>query len=138
MRNPMRLVLLVSVGGGFAACRHPESRRPVVGVTLPGDSSVYSRDARRGLQQAAESLGFDLSIVTVAGDRDTAGQSSQVAAFVARGVDAIVIAAPGPDAVVGAIGAANHAGIPVFTAGFAVDGGSVADGSVAPRVKAKA
>jgi ribose transport system substrate-binding protein len=114
------LVLAVTAG---ACAKRAETGRPQVGVTLLTEGHVFYQDLKRGLQQAAESLGVDLQIV--AGEWDLARQTSQVQNFVTQGMDAIVIAPVDSRGVVSAVEEANRAGIPVFTADIASAGGAV-------------
>jgi ribose transport system substrate-binding protein len=94
-----------------------------VGVTLLTEAHVFYQDLKRGMQQAADSLGVDLRIV--AGEWDLARQTSQVQNFITQGMDAIVIAPVDSRGVVSAVEEANRAGIPVFTADIAASGGEV-------------
>ena len=115
----MALVGLVAAGcvGGAG------SDRPQVGVTLLTEAHVFYQDLKRGMQQAAESLGVDLHIV--AGEWDLARQTAQVQNFITRRMDAIVIAPVNSSGIVSAVEEAAGAGIPVFTADIAAAGGPV-------------
>lgn len=97
--------------------------RPQVGVTLLTEAHVFYQDLKRGMQQAADSLGIDLHIV--AGEWDLARQTSQVENFITQKMDAIVIAPVDSRGIVSAVEEANRAGIPVFTADIAAAGGDV-------------
>ena len=114
----MLLVLLA-----LAACGKPGTGRPQVGVTLPADAPVFYQELRNGMQQAADSLGLDLTII--AGESDLARQTAQVETFIARRMDAIVVTPVSSSGIVSAIEEANRARIPVFTADIAADGGQV-------------
>lgn len=104
----------------LAACTGAErSGRPQVGVTLLTEVHVFYQDSKRGMLEAADSLGLDLRIV--AGEWDLARQTAQVQNFITRGMDAIVIAPVNSSGIVSAVSEANEAGIPVFTAGIAAD-----------------
>lgn len=106
------------------ACAGTEdSGRPQVGVTLLTEAHVFYQDLKRGLIEAADSLGIDLHIV--AGEWDLARQTGQVQSFITRGMDAIVIAPVNSSGIVSAVQEANDAGIPVFTADIAAAGGRV-------------
>jgi ribose transport system substrate-binding protein len=108
----------------FGACaKGADTGRPVVGVTLLTEAHVFYQDLKRGLQQAADSLGVGLRIV--AGEWDLARQTSQVQNFITQGVDAIVIAPVDSRGIVSAVEEANRAGIPVFTADIAAASGGV-------------
>lgn len=108
----------------LAACAaSEESDRPQVGVTLLTEAHVFYQDLKRGLSEAADSLGLDLHVV--AGEWDLARQTSQVQNFITRDMDAIVIAPVNSSGIVSAVEEANQAGIPVFTADIAAAGGGV-------------
>jgi ribose transport system substrate-binding protein len=107
-----------------ASCAKREATtRPQVGVTLLTEGHVFYQDLKRGMQQAADSLGIDLRIV--AGEWDLARQTAQVENFVTQGMNAIVIAPVDSRGIVSAVEEANRAGIPVFTADIAASGGRV-------------
>ncbi|MDH4045965.1 MAG: substrate-binding domain-containing protein [Gemmatimonadota bacterium] len=113
--------LLVFAALGCA--RTPVSDRPQVGVTLLTEAHVFYQDLKRGMLAAAESLDVDLHIV--AGEWDLARQTAQVQSFLTRKMDAIVIAPVNSSGIVSAVEEARAAGIPVFTADIAADGGGV-------------
>ncbi len=75
------------------------------------------------MQQAADTLGIDLHVVV--SERDLAQQTAQVATFIARKMDAIVITPVTSSGIVSAIEEASRAAIPVFTADIAAEGGEV-------------
>jgi ribose transport system substrate-binding protein len=84
---------------------------------------VFYQDLKRGMQAAADSLGIDLHVV--AGEWDLARQTAQVQNFVTQNMDAIVIAPVNSSGIVSAVDEARAAGVPVFTADIAADGGGV-------------
>ena len=94
-----------------------------MGVALLTEAPGFSQDLRRGMQQAADSLGIDLHVVLSEGD--LARQTAQVATFIARKMDGIVITPVTSSGIVSAIDAANRARIPVFTADIVAEGGQV-------------
>jgi ribose transport system substrate-binding protein len=114
---PCLLLALVS------CARAAEHGRPQVGVTLLTEAHVFYQDLKRGMQAAADSLGIDLHVV--AGEWDLARQTAQVQNFVTQNMDAIVIAPVNSSGIVSAVEEARAAGIPVFTADIAADGGGV-------------
>ncbi len=122
MRKPLLLVLAAASVAGACGRRGPRAR-PLVGVTLLTEAHVFYQDLRRGMEQAADSLGLDLRVV--AGEWDLARQTAQVDNFITQGVDAIVVAPVNSSGIVSAIEEANQARIPVFTADIASDGGTV-------------
>ena len=123
MPRPIRLTL-AGLALASACAKRREGARPQVGVTLLTEAHVFYQDLKRGMQQAADSLGLDLHIV--AGEWDLARQTAQVDNFITQGMDAIVVAPVNSSGIVSAIEAANRARIPVFTADIASDGGAVA------------
>lgn len=119
-----KALLMLCAASALAGCgKRRASDRPLVGVTLLTEAHVFYQDLKRGMQQAADSLQIDLQIV--AGEWDLARQTAQVDNFINQEVDAIVIAPVNSSGIVSAIGEANRAGIPVFTADIASEGGSV-------------
>jgi ribose transport system substrate-binding protein len=116
-------MILAAVALSGACGKRRASGHPLVGVTLLTEAHVFYQDLKRGMQQAADSLGLDLQIV--AGEWDLARQSAQVDNFINAGAAAIVIAPVNSSGIVSAIEEANRAGIPVFTADIASDGGIV-------------
>jgi len=108
-------------GAALGGCaKKAVTTRPQVGVTLLTEAHVFYQDLKRGMQQAADSLGVDLHIV--AGEWDLARQTSQVENFITQGMDAIVIAPVDSRGIVSAVEEANRAKIPVFTADIAAVG----------------
>lgn len=118
-----RALLAVSLLAAAACAKREVTTRPQVGVTLLTEAHVFYQDLKRGMQQAADSLGVDLRIV--AGEWDLARQTAQVQNFVTQGMHAIVIAPVDSRGIVSAVEEANRAGIPVFTADIAASGGEV-------------
>jgi ribose transport system substrate-binding protein len=114
------LLAALALGG---CAKKAATTRPQVGVTLLTEAHVFYQDLKRGMQQAADSLGIDLHIV--AGEWDLARQTSQVENFITQKMDAIVIAPVDSRGIVSAVEEANRAGIPVFTADIAAAGGDV-------------
>lgn len=116
----LALVLAACAGDGSDGSGEA---RPQVGVTLLTEAHVFYQDLRSGMEAAADSLGIDLHVV--AGEWDLARQTAQVQNFITREMDAIVIAPVNSSGIVSAVREAGEAGIPVFTADIASDGGDV-------------
>jgi ribose transport system substrate-binding protein len=76
-----------------------------------------------GLKEAADKQGYQL--IVNSGDMDLAKQQSQIDNFIVQKVDAIVLCPADSKGIAPAIEAANRAGIPVFTADIAAQGGQV-------------
>jgi ribose transport system substrate-binding protein len=104
-------VLAVALVG--AACGRDRQHQPQIGVALPVDSDALAQQLRRGMQPAADSLGFEL-VVVGAGDA-AAHQAAQVDSLVARRVAAVLIDPLPGSGVTAAIERARRASVPVFT-----------------------
>ncbi len=104
-------------GGGGA----PGGKR--IGVTLLTREHVFYKDLEAGLKEAADKAGYQL--VVTSGDMDLSKQQSQIENFIVQKVDAIILCPADSKGIGPAIEAANRAGIPVFTADIAAQGGQV-------------
>jgi ribose transport system substrate-binding protein len=118
-RSALPWLVLAAVG----CTRGAHGGRPQVGVTLLTEAHVFYQDLKRGMQEAADSLGVDLHVV--AGEWDLARQTAQVESFLTQKMNAIVIAPVNSSGIVSAVQEATAAGVPVFTADIAADGGKV-------------
>ncbi|HYD40312.1 MAG TPA: substrate-binding domain-containing protein [Anaeromyxobacter sp.] len=108
----LALALLVA-----APIRSAPRPRKVIGVSLLTLQHQFFRDLRTGLEEKA--VEYDWDVVVVAGEFDASRQARQVDDFLARHVDAIVVA-PCDSVEIGApIERANKAGVPVFTTDIA-------------------
>jgi ribose transport system substrate-binding protein len=94
------------------------SKGPVIGVSLLTFENPFFTDMRMAMKGAAYDSGYKVDVV--AGEFDTQRQQQQIADFVKRKVDAIVVCPVDSKAIGPALTAANQAGIPVFTADVAV------------------
>ena len=94
-----------------------------IGVTLLTREHEFYRELEAGLREAADKLGYQLTITS--GDFDLAKQQSQIENFIVQKVDAIVVCPADSKGIGPAIDQANAAGIPVFTADIAAQGGKV-------------
>ena len=106
-----------SGGGGGAA----GGKR--IGVTLLTREHVFYKDLEAGLKEAADKQGYQL--IVTSGDMDLAKQQSQIENFIVQRVDAIILCPADSKGIGPAIEQANRAGIPVFTADIAAQGGQV-------------
>ena len=106
-----------SGGDGQAKSREPEGDKLVIGVSLLTRTHPFYQDLEKGLQEAADSAGFQLLIT--AGEFDVARQKDQIQDFIVQKVNAIVVSPCDSKSIGTAIKAANDAGIPVFTADIA-------------------
>jgi ribose transport system substrate-binding protein len=103
-------------GGGAAGGKR-------IGVTLLTREHVFYKDLEAGLKEAADKQGYQLTINS--GDMDLAKQQSQIENFIVQKVDAIILCPADSKGIAPAIELANRAGIPVFTADIAAQGGQV-------------
>jgi ribose transport system substrate-binding protein len=94
-----------------------------IGVTLLTREHEFYRQLEAGLKDAAEKQGYQLTITS--GDFDLAKQQSQIENFIVQHVDAIIVCPADSKGIGPAIEQANQAGIPVFTADIAAQGGQV-------------
>ncbi len=120
------LVLVVALAP--SACRRAGPNAAgtsgkTIGVSLLTREDEFYRQLEAGLRQAAQAHGYTL--VLNSGDRDLAKQQSQIDDFIVQHVDAIVVCPVDSKGIGPAIQRANAAGIPVFTADIAADGGQV-------------
>lgn len=97
--------------------------KPVIGVSLLTQTHAFFKDLEEGLRQEAAKRGLDL--VIVACEMDPAKQAAQIEDFVAQRVSAILLAPCDSNAVVPHLSGPEAAGIPVFTADIAANGGKV-------------
>jgi ribose transport system substrate-binding protein len=95
----------------------------VIGVSLLTMTNPFFRDLGNAMKDEAAKHGME--VILTAGEFDAAKQRNQVADFIVRRVDAIVLSPCDSKAVGTAIAEANKAGIPVFT----VDIASLAPGA---------
>ena len=96
---------------------------PVVGVTLLTKSHPFYQELEAAMREAAKKQGITLHIQSA--QQDMSEQQAQIENFIAEKVDAMVVCPVDSDTIVGAIKQANQAGIPVFTADIAANGGDV-------------
>jgi ribose transport system substrate-binding protein len=94
-----------------------------IGVTLLTREHEFYRDLEAGLKDAADKQGYQLTVTS--GDFDLAKQQSQIENFVVQRMDAIIVCPADSKGIAPAIEQANSAGIPVFTADIAAQGGRV-------------
>ena len=107
--------------GNSASSSSPTGKR--IGVTLLTREHEFYRDLEAGLKAAADKEGYQLTVTS--GDFDLAKQQSQIENFVVQKMDAIVVCPADSKGIGPAIEQANQAGIPVFTADIAAQGGRV-------------
>jgi ribose transport system substrate-binding protein len=130
-RTSAFLLLALGFALAFTACSTPPAgnaatapQQRTIGVTLLTRGHIFYRDLEQGMQDEAAKAGFKL--VVTAAEFDLGKQAAQIEDFVARKVDAIVVCPVDSRGVGPAIGKANAAGIPVFTADIAAQEGEIA------------
>src|SRR5215211_9414281 len=124
--GPALLVLfLAAILGCFSGCQQAANNAGAkrIGVTLLTREHEFYRQLEAGLKEAADKQGYQLIITS--GDFDLAKQQSQIENFIVQKVDAIILCPADSKGIGPAIEQANRAGIPVFTADIAAQGGQV-------------
>ena len=94
-----------------------EKRKPVIGVSVLTLTNPFFRELSDGLKDEAKKKGMD--VILTSGEFDVAKQKDQVANFIVKHVDAIVLCPCNSKSIGTSIASANKAGIPVFTADIA-------------------
>ena len=115
----MVIVLIASslfIGCGKESAQQNQSKIKI-GVSLLTRTHPFYQDLEAGLQETADSLGFELIIT--AGEFDVAKQKDQINDFIVQKVNAIIISPCDSRSIGTAVSSANEAGIPVFTADIA-------------------
>jgi ribose transport system substrate-binding protein len=119
MQSLIRLAL-VTLALAVPSPRAPAAEnkpKTTIGVSLLTLTNPFFKELGDALR--AEAAQHGMAVLLTAGEFDAAKQRNQVADFVVRRVDAIVLAPCDSKAVGTAILEANRAGIPVFTADIA-------------------
>jgi ribose transport system substrate-binding protein len=109
--------------GNSSSSSSSSSQGKRIGVTLLTREHEFYRDLEAGLKEAADRQGYQLTVTS--GDFDLAKQQSQIENFVVQKMDAIIVCPADSKGIGPAIEQANKAGIPVFTADIAAQGGRV-------------
>ncbi len=119
----MAAVMLLSLCTMLTGCGGPdtalETAQPAgttatVGVVLLTRTHPFYQDLEAAMHEEAEKHGFELLVST--GEFDVARQKDQMADFIVRRVDAIVVCPADSTSIGTSVKEANDAGIPVFTA----------------------
>ncbi len=105
--------------GGSAA----GSDRQVVGVSLLTQQHDFYKELEGAMRAAADEAGIRLIVNSA--ELDPARQASQLEDFITQHVDAIVVCPCDSSGIAPIVRRANGAGIPVFTADIAAQGGEV-------------
>jgi ribose transport system substrate-binding protein len=94
-----------------------------IGVSLLTQDDEFYKALKQGIQDEGDKQNVTIDILSA--DKDLSKQINQVQNFVASKVDAIILCPVDSSGIIGAVTAANNAGIPVFTADIASKGGNV-------------
>jgi simple sugar transport system substrate-binding protein len=78
-----------------------------------GDGGGFWSVAKRGAEQAADDIGFELDYQE--SNNDPEAQAQFIEAGVDAGCEGIAVSAPNPEAITGALATATEAGIPIVT-----------------------
>ena len=114
------LMVMLSVVVLLPAVAHAAEKKPkaTIGVSLFTMTNPFFRDLGEAMREEGARNG--MQVILTAGEFDVAKQRNQVADFIVRRVDAIVLSPCDSKAIATTIAEANKAGIPVFTADIAV------------------
>ncbi|MFO7974261.1 MAG: substrate-binding domain-containing protein [Candidatus Hydrogenedentota bacterium] len=110
--------MIAGCGGSDTPSDLPETAqqagtKPTIGVVLLTRTHPFYQDLEAAMQSQAKQEGFELLVST--GEFDVARQKDQMADFIVRKVDAIIVCPADSTSIGTSIKAANDAGIPVFT-----------------------
>ncbi len=111
-------LLIPACGGDTKPKPAPGRAGATIGVSLLTRTHPFYQDLEQGLREAAAERGYTLLVQ--AGEFDVARQKDQLADFLVRKVDAIIVCPCDSRSIGTSIAAANAAGVPVFTADIAV------------------
>ena len=103
-----------SPAGGDKPAPATAKAKAVIGVTLLTRTHPFYQDLEAGM--LGEAKKHDYELLVTAGEFDVAKQKDQIADFIVKKVDAIVVSPCDSQSIGTSITAANEAGIPVFTA----------------------
>ncbi|MBM4069336.1 MAG: substrate-binding domain-containing protein [Planctomycetes bacterium] len=117
-----RIWLLMVILGGCSSASGPEARW-TVGLSVLNTTNPFFKEIADTMTEEGAKHGY--RVITVSGDDDVVKQDKQLADFIVKKVDAIVLSPCDSKSIGQAIQKANTAGIPVFT----VDIGCLAPGA---------
>ena len=98
--------------------------KPAIGLAVSTQSNPFFVTLKKGAEEEAQKQG--LTLITVDAQDDPAKQIASIEDLIQKKVKDILVNPTDSDAVVGAVKAANAAGIPVVTLDRSVNGGEVA------------
>jgi ribose transport system substrate-binding protein len=122
-RFALCIVLTLALVLPHTGCSRNHYGKKTIGVSVLTLTHPFFQEIGKALTAEANQHGYD--VVLVSGENDVNKQDKQVKDFLVRGVDAIVLTPCDSKAIGPVIGAANAAGVPVFT----VDIGCLAPGA---------
>lgn len=120
--------LVLSACGGGSDKATSDSTTPAetncsIGMVQINQTAAFFTQMNEGAQQAADEVGCDLTIANA--NNDAAKQSSDIEAFVAQGVTALIVVAIDVEGVLPAVKAAREAGIKVVAIDAELEKGSI-------------
>ena len=123
------VVVLVSVM--LASCASKGTKKAdggkkefTLGVSLLTEEHPFYRELKDALEKECKVRGIKPIILSC--DFDLSRQTTQVENFISQDVDAMIVCPANSAGIAGAVRKANKAGIPVFTADIAAQGGKIA------------
>lgn len=124
-RHWIGIALVLALCLASCAKKQPATvtKQPRIGVTLLTKSHPFYQELEAAMQDVAASTNVKLNIQSA--EFDMKDQQAQIETFITQRVDALVVCPVDSDTIAGAIKQANKAGIPVFTADIAANGGDV-------------
>lgn len=128
MRNRMSVLTVLLLMALLATLLTPaamaqEGKKYVIGASLMNTQEPFYLDLEQGWRDAAAEFGAEVLVTSA--EMDIAAQINHVEDYIVKGVDAMILIPPDSAGIVPAIESANSAGIPVFTADIAAEGGEV-------------
>ncbi len=116
-------VLTLTMGLSISGC-HPAGQKPIViGLTVPSLSHPFFVCIKKHVEDEAQKLG--VKVIAMDAEDVSAKQMSIVEDFIAQGVDGVLMAPIGAEALTPAVEALNRAHVPVATVDRKVAGGDV-------------
>jgi len=117
------VVLALTVGPSISGCQ-PAGQKPIIiGLTVPSLSHPFFVCIKKHVEDEAQKLG--VKVIAMDAEDVSAKQMSIVEDFIAQGVDGVLMAPIGAEALTPAVEALNRAQIPVATVDRKVAGGDV-------------
>ena len=119
--------VLIALALGLTSCARKQSatgkKTYRVGVTLLTKSHPFYQELESAMRESAAKNNMTLNVQSA--EFDMKDQQAQIENFITQRMDALVVCPVDSDTIGGAIKEANKAGIPVFTADIAANGGDV-------------